>query len=225
MKKKWINRNGNDACILFFNGWGMDENAVKNMNSNGYDILSFYSYNQLSALQTEHLQYNEIYVVAWSLGVSVANMILNNAEIDIKSAIAINGTAFPMHHEYGIPESVFMNTLKNWDHRNSKKFNLRMVGGKTRLDAAAGLMSNRDLKEQQEELQFFYDNIEVFKPVSMKWEAAFVGENDQIIPTQNQINYWKDKTNIVKTPWAHFPFTEVNSWQSLIDITKNNGKG
>jgi len=100
-----------------------------------------------------------------------------------------------------------------------------MVGGKTRLDAAAGLMSSRDLKEQQEELQFFYDNIEVFKPMSMKWEIAFVGENDQIVPTQNQINYWKDKTNIVKTPWAHFPFTEVNSWQSLIDITKNNGKG
>ena len=33
--------------ILFFNGWGMDENVVNHLNSEDYDVLMFYDYNSL----------------------------------------------------------------------------------------------------------------------------------------------------------------------------------
>ena len=47
MKYKWLNRGENNKIILFFNGWGMDENVVKHLDCEDYDVLMFYDYNTL----------------------------------------------------------------------------------------------------------------------------------------------------------------------------------
>ena len=47
MKYKWLNRRENKKIILFFNGWGMDENVVKHLDSEDYDVLMFFDYKTL----------------------------------------------------------------------------------------------------------------------------------------------------------------------------------
>ena len=43
MKYKWLNNVKNKKLIIFFNGWGMDENVVKHLDCEDYDVLMFYS--------------------------------------------------------------------------------------------------------------------------------------------------------------------------------------
>ncbi len=218
MNKNWINRNQNSECILFFNGWGMDQLAVKNMKCGHMDICMLSNYGKFSTFDITAFDYKKIHLVAWSLGVSYAHNILSDSNINIATSIAINGTPFPMHNDYGISNDVFEKTLSNWDERNRKKFNIRMLGGMTNYKLAANLMSQRSLKDQQTELQFFYDNTEQFGGAKFNWDCALVGDADLIIPTQNQTNYWNGSTKIIFKNWAHFPFLEIDSWQQLLEI-------
>ena len=39
MKYKWINYKNNKKLIIFFNGWGMDENVVKHFSPEDYDVF------------------------------------------------------------------------------------------------------------------------------------------------------------------------------------------
>ena len=44
MEYKWLNRKNNSKLIVFFNGWGMDENIVAHLEFDEYDVLMFYDY-------------------------------------------------------------------------------------------------------------------------------------------------------------------------------------
>ncbi len=125
-----------------------------------------------------------------------------------------------MHNDYGISNNIFEKTLSNWDERNKKKFNIRMLGGMNNYKLASELMSQRSINDQQAELQFFYDNIEEFGFGFGKfnWDFALIGDNDLIIPSQNQINYWNGRTKVISKSWAHFPFLEIESWKRILEI-------
>ncbi len=41
MKYKWLNKQNNKKLIIFFNGLGMDENAVNHLDTEDYDIVMF----------------------------------------------------------------------------------------------------------------------------------------------------------------------------------------
>ena len=217
MITKWLNKEGNNSCILFFNGWGMDERAVQHLECNGHDVCLFFGYDHFFELKMNE-EYDQVHVIAWSLGVSLANAILMNSKLKPESLTAINGTSFPMHNELGIPEVIFRNTLKNWDQRNSFKFNLRMMGGKASLDQSRECLPNRIEDEQKEELQFFFDHMQRFGSNDLRWEKVLIGSNDQIIPTANQRRYWKGKSRIVEKEWSHFPFMEIKTWDDILEM-------
>ena len=76
MKYKWLNKGVNNSkLILFFNGWGMDENVVKHLDCENYDVLMFYDYNTLNTdFDWDLLDvYPEKNLIAWSMGVMVCS--------------------------------------------------------------------------------------------------------------------------------------------------------
>ena len=77
MKYKWLNKNNNQKLIIFFNGWGMDENVVKHLSPEDFDVLMFYDYNTLEIdFDWDLLNiYHEKNLIAWSMGVMVATLI------------------------------------------------------------------------------------------------------------------------------------------------------
>lgn len=214
-----------EKCILFFNGWGMDCNAAKHLQHDEYDVFTCYDYrdlcikpilsSQLSFLDS----YKEIYLVAWSLGVWVAERVLTPHFSKFTKTIAINGTPQPVDNNFGIVEQVFVHTLENWNEHNRKKFNARMCGGNAQLSEWQSFMSERSCEEQQEELQFLYDAIRnnLQKNNHGKtWTETIIGSNDLIFTAKNQQNYWHSAVNYRILPLPHFPFANFTSWNEII---------
>src|SRR5690554_4753505 len=129
MKYKWLHKSQNSSCILFFNGWGMDEHAVSHLNSEGFDVCMMYDFNPLEQIPNIFDSYTKLYLVAWSLGVYAAGFALYNSPLHFEKKIAINGTGEPIDDRYGIPEQIFTTTLNTWNEKNRERFNIRMCGG------------------------------------------------------------------------------------------------
>jgi biotin synthesis protein BioG len=218
MYKTWINREDNPKCILFFNGWGMDENAVRHMESSGYDICMFNDYKNFGQISIDFSGYDEVYVVAWSLGVWAASQVLGEYGINIVKRIAINGTVTPIDDKCGIPKNVFLGTLNGWDERNRNKFNMRMLGGRENFRKYSGLLPVREAEEQKDELGSIFNGVENKNISNIKWDLAVVGENDMIFTPQNQNRSWSGKAETVMKDMPHFPFILFNTWESIIEV-------
>ncbi|TKG96603.1 DUF452 family protein [Puteibacter caeruleilacunae] len=214
MKRTLINNNS-DRLILFFNGWGMDEQVIKNVLGD-YDVLTLSAYHVKGELPIEQIKkYNEIYVVAWSMGVWVADCSTELEELSVKKYIAINGTPKPIDNQLGIPERIFKGTLDTLNERNRNKFQMRMFGGVKEFAAATDVLPKRELKEQTEELQYFWDQAKDHHG-NKSWDKAFVGSNDLIFPADNLSQYWNlaSKTEVLEMP--HFPFCVLDTWDRIV---------
>ena len=56
-----------------------------------------------------------------------------------------------------------------------------------------------------------------YKPnETYQYTKAIIPSDDLIIPTENQGNYWRNKTNITEIKSGHCPFGLFKSWSELI---------
>lgn len=91
-----VKRGGNRELTLFFCGWGMDEHAVQHVTGAG-DVLVFYDYRDISKEEAPMIEeYRSVRVVAWSMGVWAASVLLNRWNLPTSYRIAINGTERPV---------------------------------------------------------------------------------------------------------------------------------
>jgi biotin synthesis protein BioG len=221
MKKKWINRKGNMACILFFNGWGMDEQVLNGIDHSGFDVCHLNDFSDTDPFQAVDFPYDKIIVVAWSLGVCFASNILSVSKLKITQSLAINGTPLAWHDELAIPHATFKQTLDGWNNRNRFKFNLRMFGGKSELEKAAKQLSQRSNESQKSELEYFYRLGHPAPVPNFSWDRTVVGMNDQIVPPTHQLRFWEANTKVIRTDWNHYPFFDITNWHELFKLTGN----
>ena len=203
MKYKWINSNNSGELIVFFNGWGMDESVVKHLNYNNYDVLMIYDYNNLDTdFDFSKLnKYSKKHLVAWSMGV----MIATKFNISYDSATAINGTLAPIDNNYGIPTRIYDLTIKNYNEFGAKKFIKNMFNEDIELPKC-----NRKFENQKTELSA----IKAYKAnENFKYNRVIISNNDKIIPTKNQCNYWEIDANIES---GHCPFFNFKTWEELL---------
>ena len=213
----WTNKINNSKCILFFNGWGMDENAISHLDYTGYDLCMFNNYSNIGKQLPDLSGYKEIFLVAWSLGVWAASHIFMNSSIPFKKSIAINGTMQPVHNNYGISENVFAGTLERWDNKNRDKFNMRMLGGRQNFSKFTNCLSLRHISDQKNELMSIFKQVKRNNDLNFKWDIAILGKSDAIFPFGNQINAWENKTNIIEKDMPHFPFITFSTWIEIIE--------
>lgn len=202
MKYKWLNKKNNKKLIIFFNGWGMDEIIVKHLESNDYDVLMFYDYNNLDVdLDLNSLnKYIEKYIVAWSMGVMVAT----NFKIDYINATAINGTLTPIDKDFGINPKIYDLTINGFDEKSCQKFINNMFTEHKNINI------KRSFENQKTEL------IAIKKYSSkdfVKYSKILISDNDKIIPTKSQVKFWGIEPNL-KT--GHCPFFLFKKWSELL---------
>jgi len=215
MDQCWINKKQNSTCILFFNGWGMDVNAIAHLKSDGFDLCMFTNYRNIEPVRDNMAIYQTIILVAWSLGVWAAEQVISRSDITIHKSIAINGTSCPVHDQYGIPHKIFSMTLQSWNDASKVKFNNRMMGGNQHSKEYKRFLSSRSSNDQKEELQAIYSTHKnLVQPIN--WSVSLVGMNDLIFPAANQLNWWTGKTKITETSQPHFPFTGFQGWDQLL---------
>lgn len=212
MQHIWLNNKPeNKKLILFFNGWAMNETPVKHLDCLDYDILMMFDYRTLDFdfNQFDFSKYNEKYLICWSMGVYSANLFKDFLK-DFDKKIAINGTTKLIDDDFGIPKKIYKVTAKLLDENSKDKFIKNMFdNGKINPN----IKITRPISELKEEL-ISIQNIKLQDEIV--FDCAIISNDDKIIPTKNQLNFWQNKTKIKKINSTHCPFEIFNSWQDLL---------
>lgn len=217
MTSKWINKNGKKSCIVFFNGWGMNESILPINNNMEFDLFMCYNYNGIEDLNKEEFkQYDNIHLVAWSLGVYAASVAVQNCSLTFVKKIAINGTMSAIDDSKGIPKGIFVGTIRGWNDINRDKFNLRMMGNRTYLMKCDDKLSKRSAEDQKQELEFLFKHISENDMPEYQWDKVIIGEKDLIFTADNQKNAWENHNIFIEEKMPHFPFNHLKTWQEII---------
>ncbi len=201
MKYKWLNRDNNKKLIVFFNGWGMDESAVKHLEPDDYDIIMFYDYNSIETDISMLNKYSEKYLVAWSMGVMCASLF----NLNYNNTTAINGTLKPIDNNFGIPEKIYDLTLNGLTPVGAKKFIKNMFKENT-----VNLEINRDFENIKNELAV----LKTYKAnTDFHYNRVIISHYDKIIPAKNQTAFWGIEPNLES---GHCPFFLFKSWRELL---------
>lgn len=210
MKYKWLNKeDSNNKLLLFFNGWGMDENVVKHLDREDYNVLMFYDYNSLEtdfdfkSLDT----YQEKNLIAWSMGVMVATNFIKYLS-KISHSVAINGTLKPIDIKFGIHPKIYDLTIKGFNETGKEKFINSMF--ENNISPSSIFPISRTLEEQVSEL-IAIKNYQSDK--SFKYNKILISDNDKIIPTKTQVAFWGIEPNL---KGGHCPFLQFKKWSELL---------
>lgn len=203
MKYKWLNKKQNKNVIIFFNGWGMDENVVCHLEYHNYDVVMLYDYNTLETdFNFESLiEYKNRYLIAWSMGVMVATLF----NLEYTSATAINGTLKPIDNEFGIPQRIYDLTIKGFNEKGAQRFIKSMFNENIELPQIS-----RDIENQKSELSALKNYT---ANSNFKYSRIILSDNDKIIPTKNQVAFWGIEPNISS---GHCPFMLFKKWKELL---------
>lgn len=203
--------------VVYFSGWGMPPSAIAHLQlPENSDLLICYDYTDLQ-LDFDFSPYSRIRLVAFSLGVWVANQVMS--KVKLRSATAMNGTLNPCDVNFGIPPEIFKGTLTGLDDINRLKFERRMCGGKSELNTYQALAEQRSLQNIRLELTALYGLINQSSPTSpIFWDYAFISSQDRIFPTANQVAYWQQhspRTMIRVLDGSHYALPQFERWDNL----------
>lgn len=208
MEYRIISHTESRRLILIFAGWAMDWRPMKNLRRPGYDVAVVWGYAPDDVVPDFAEGYDEICLVAWSLGVAVAPAAVRGIADKITLAIAVNGTLTPVDDRFGIPEAIFRGTLDGLDDRNLTKFYRRVTGSRPAFDRFDADRPVFDLDTLRRQLAMFLS----YSAAAMNWDMAIIGKRDAIFPPENMHRAWAGRTRCVDTDDAHMP-----DFQDIID--------
>ena len=192
------------------------------------DLLALYDYRILELsddlADLPWNSYEAVTIVAWSLGVWAAEQVVPHLSIlpTKQRLIAVAGSPYPMHNQWGIPNQIFIGTLEGLTDENRQRFNRRMCGGK-RYKQLYDILSERPTTELRDELQAVYDSLatpeasESTPHTRLAWDLAIIGERDQIFPAKNLSTLWKavNVPTLLLPDGYHYLFDLWQSWSEL----------
>ncbi|NSW94316.1 MAG: DUF452 family protein [Bacteroidales bacterium] len=224
MKTYIRRRDKNDTLVIFYGGWGTDENVFTPLCNDDFDFILFYNYSAEEALiLPETKTYKSITLIGWSLGVWAAEYLFPKTNIIPDTTIAVNGTPVPADKRYGIPPEIFEGTLNNLTEHNMEKFYLRMFGDKKTYLLNRDRIPGRNLKSLHDELRWLYNRIMEQGEPGFRWDYAVTSETDRVFPARNLKSYWskQSSTKHIILPLPHYIFNKWDSFTSFISFVKN----
>ncbi len=223
MKYRFITQNPeNHELVVFFHGWGMDENIPGHWPIPGFDLVIIYDYKDFSS--TDELKqilsdYKSVVVLAWSMGVWAYTRIATELALPVERAIAINGSPNPIHDEWGIPAALYQATLDGFSGENRDRFFRRMCSTRDIYTMLQEHLPLRKLEDQRTELQCIKE-LALSEPEHwhQPFHACVISQKDLIIPTDNQKNFWNGRAEIIEIPGGHYPFHLWDSWEDMLEF-------
>ena len=171
--------------MLFFAGWGSEENLFRHPVEEGYDYLLCFDYRTLDFDYTQIEGYTEIRLLAWSMGVWVASRVFAGHSFPWQMKLAVNGTPFPIDDRCGIPEMIFKGTLEHFSEDKLARFRRRMCGSSGQTEEFLSHTPTRTAEELREELAALALGITAYGSSSFIWDRAIIGNRDKIFPPRN----------------------------------------
>lgn len=215
MEINWLKRTGSREVVLFFNGWGMDQRAVSHVEGE-LDVCEVHDYRDIERGIAPDLDaYEAVNVVAWSMGVWAASLLVGRWNLCPRRMVALNGTECPVDDRYGIPVKGYILTERGMDERGREKFFRRMLTSNDR-DWFSGKMPERPLAEQVEELHCIREQAARMHG-KIGWDRVFVSTGDVIFPPENQRNWWGERCRkVISLEGGHYPFRELDNWDLIL---------
>ena len=207
--KLHLKNNNSDNLILFFCGWGMDENPFSVLKSKS-DILFVYDYTTPDFPEFDFSKYKSIKLLSFSYGVYAGAIAKMPEDLRIEKRIAINGTLIPVDDTYGVPVKQFELTEK-MDSQSVVKFRQRLFGGekaKEHFELFEQHLPNRSAKSCTDELLGMKKYVPQLATPQKKFDKVYIASHDRCVPTRNQKNFWQraGMKNIIFLETGHFPF-------------------
>ena len=207
--------NGAKDLIVFFAGWGCDENQFVNLHD-VKDVLILYDYQDLN-LDFDFKKYANVEVIAYSAGVFVAALMADNIP-NIRRKVAVCGNPYLFDEKLGISQATiqvfkdinldnyldFRRQYMTFDNEEYEKYNqlqsLRTV--ESCADELAALQKLYALKKAQ---------------INPQFDKAIVAENDLIFKLEAQREFYQDKLKVVPQARHHI-FFRFNSFEDILKL-------
>ena len=198
MNIDFLRRSGSPTLELFFAGWGMDSRpfawAADSPQTADCDFAVCYDYTDIQLDRVNQASaklhgYSEVRVRAWSLGVYAASLVLPDMGCAISTAVAINGTLWPVDDELGIPHAVYDATAANLTAESLERFNRRMCGAHRPVFEARRPLRTVD-SLRAELLNIRECAADRAKPQFTGWTQAVLSSRDKIFPIANMRRAW-----------------------------------
>lgn len=203
MKQLFIKKENSPRLLLFFVGWGSDENLFRRTVAEGYDCLLCFDYRTLEFDYSLLDGYREIRLLAWSMGVWVAGQILSEHTYPWEMKLAVNGTPFPIDDRRGIAEAVFHGTLENFSDAALARFRRRICGGAGQVKEFLSHQPYRTTEELGAELAALEHEVGKVQPAAFVWDKAIIGLCDKIFIPANQRAAWTG-TEVMEVEAEHY---------------------
>lgn len=191
MNYRFISRQGSRRLILIFAGWGMDSRPFEGLHRSGYDIMVVWDYRSFHIDWSCVEAYDEICLLAWSMGVFAAGQTIHAIDSRITRRVAVNGTLWPIDDDYGIPTAIFRGTLDNLNERNLTKFYRRMCADRATFEAFDARRPDRDIVGLRDELRAIEERMILTNVTMDGCDLAVCSEADAIFPIKNQLASWR----------------------------------
>lgn len=202
--EKFEGNKNSGALLIFFAGWGMDERPFVEYLPDDRDCLICYDYRSLDFDCSLTKNYSTIQVVAWSMGVWAASVVLKDNPFPLTGCVAINGTVCPTDDEKGIAARIFQGTLDGLDERNLLKFRRRMCGSQEALNRFLTKAPERTMEDLREELRCIGEMSRETVYTSFRWDKVYIGTQDKIFLPANQQKAWEGE-DVCMIEAEHYP--------------------
>ena len=207
--------NRSKDLIVFFAGWGCDENQFTNLHDRK-DVLILYDYQDLE-LNFNFEKYQNIYLIAYSAGVLIASLIADKIK-NVRLKVAVCGNPYLFDETLGIDGQtieVFKGiTLDNYlDFR--RKY---MVFSDEEYEKYNALQSLRTVESCMAELDALQKMYAVLKDkINPQFDKAVMAQNDLIFKIAAQKDFYGQKLKVIENARHHI-FFKVKSFEDLLEI-------
>lgn len=213
------------SLLLFFNGWGMDETPLLPYLGGRCDvdylIISVHHEDTEEIVQDALVDYDEIHLIGYSLGVAIAHKVLHGNELFYRKkgvAIAVNGTLDPISSTNGIAPEVFATMLEHLDLCSVVDFNKKMC--RKEYSYYEQHLPQRSFESQKNELAYLQQTLQQVAEEDSFYDLAIIAKADMIMPAKAQNAYWQNTTTH-KVAAPHFPFNQLDDLWNIVGIAQN----
>ncbi len=204
MQQIWLQRDtAHKDLIIYMLGWAATPNAIQHIATPGYDVLACCNYTALTPLHAEDFtRYRRIYLFAWSFGIWVAEQCCK--ELPLYRAVALNGTPYPVHPEWGMRLRVVLRSMRAM--AKSGADNPFAADAEEGRYMPAGPYPDRTAEEKVDELMYLAGLAESNSAAHLHWDKAYIADKDEIFPPARMWAYWQTAGLGTGFDSWHYPF-------------------
>ncbi|EID0117526.1 DUF452 family protein, partial [Campylobacter jejuni] len=192
MKYEFLCKNPDSKkLIVVFGGFASHPSHFSHLKSDK-NVILFYDYENFD-LNFNFKAFDELFLIAFSMGVCVANRLLK--ELNFKQKIAINGTNLGIDKSKGIHPTIFKKTLQNFKLEHFKKALFK------ELKSLAKDFIFKDEKALKIELEKLFDFALIKQEENFLWDKVYSSKEDEIFPPNTLKNSFK---NLIFLDKPHF---------------------